>query len=68
MAALTKSISGAVTTYVITDQEGSTATLAVTTGPVTGNTIVYSSSGGLHYDGQNMMAQLLLQLATGLVP
>lgn len=68
MAAVTKSVSGSTTTFVITDMEGSTLTLAVATGAVTGNTVTFTSSGGLHSDGMNMAAQLLLQLATGLIP
>lgn len=68
MAAITKSVSGSVTTFVITDQEGNTLTMAVTSGAVTGNTIVFTSSGGLHYDGMAMASTLLLQLQTGLIP
>lgn len=67
MANTVKTVSGVVTTYVITDNESNTATLAVTAA-TTGNTIVFSSSGGLHYDGQAAMSNLLLQLQTGLLP
>lgn len=67
MAALTQSTTGNVTTYTITDQEGNTATLTTTYNSITGVTVVFSSSGGLHSDGLQMMAQALLQIATGLV-
>lgn len=67
MAAVTKSVSGSVTTYVITDNEGDTLTIAVTAA-TTGNTAVFTSSGGLHYDGQAAASNLILQLQTGLLP
>ena len=67
MANTVKTVVGAVSSYVITDNENNTATLAVTTA-TTGNTIVFTSSGGLHYDGQAAMSNLLLQLQTGLLP
>lgn len=67
MANVVKTVSGAVSTYVITDNESNTATLTVTSA-ITGNTIVFTSSGGLHYDGQAAMSNLLLQLQTGLLP
>jgi hypothetical protein len=62
-----KATVGAVTTYTITDTTGSSATAALTANPVTGNTLVLG--GALqHGDGMNTMAQLLLNLATGLIP
>lgn len=66
MASMTQSQSGNVVTYVITDQENNTATLATTYNAITGVSVVFSSSGGLHNDGLQMMAQALLQIATGL--
>jgi len=68
MASVTKSVSGNTTSYVVTDTAGSTLTMAVATSQVTGNTIVFTSSGGLHNDGLAIMSQLLLQLQTGLLP
>lgn len=67
MPAMTQTTSGNVTTYTITDQTGNTATIAQTQNSITGTTCTFSSSGGLHSDGLQMMAQALLQIATGLV-
>ena len=68
MAAQTKSTSGNTTTYTITDMTGSTVTVVATTTPVQGVTTTFSSSGGLHEDGMQMLAQLMLLLATNLLP
>jgi len=62
-----KSVSGAVTTYTITDMRGTSATVAVTANPVTGNTTTLSGTG-IRPDAMKIMAQLLLQTSTGLVP
>lgn len=62
-----KSVSGSTTTYTITDTAGVSATAAVTANPVTGNVTLLGGSA-IHGDGLNQMAQLLLLLATGLVP
>lgn len=67
MASQTKSVIGNTTTYVITDMTGAAATVTVTTGVVTGNTVAYSGAS-VHEDAINMIAQLSLQLATGLLP
>jgi hypothetical protein len=67
MANVVKTGSNSNPIYTITDNENNTATLTVTSA-VTGNTIVFTSSGGLHYDGQAAMSNLLLQLQTGLLP
>lgn len=67
MASQTSSVSGNVITYTITDQANNTATIVQTNNPVSGTTCTFSSSGGLRPDGLNMMAQMLLQIATGLV-
>lgn len=68
MATQTKSVSGNVTTYVITDQEGNSVTIAATNNTVTGLTTTYSSSGGLHSDGMALVSTLVLLLQTGVVP
>lgn len=68
MANVTKSVSGSTTSYVVTDQTGATLTMAVATNQVTGNTVTFTSSGGLHGDGLALTSQLILQLQTGLLP
>ena len=68
MAAQTKSVSGNTTTYTITDAEGSTITIAATTTPVQGVTTTFTSSGSVHSDANQMLAQLMLLLATNLLP
>ena len=68
MANVVASASGSTTTYTITDNAGSTLAIAVTSGAVTGNTTVFTSSGGLGNDGITLLAQLALQLGTGLLP
>jgi hypothetical protein len=67
MASVTKAVSGAVTTFTITDQEGNSATIAVTTNNITGNTIQYGGSG-VHNDATALMFNLMNQLQTGLIP
>lgn len=68
MAAQTKSVSGNTTTYTITDMTGSTVTVAASTTAVQGVTTTFTSSGGLHEDGAQMLATLMLLLATNLLP
>lgn len=68
MATLARVDSGATTTYTITDMGGSTVTITVTTTPVAGNTVQFSSSGGLRADGLAMLSDLMLSLTTGLLP
>ena len=68
MASVTKAVSGATTTFVITDSAGSTLTLTTTTGAVTGISTSFASSGDLHNDGMALLSELALQLQTGLVP
>jgi hypothetical protein len=67
MANVTKSTSGNVTTYTITDGAGVAGTIAVTAGPVTGNTTTIAVTAG-HNDWLQMAAELLLQLETGVLP
>lgn len=67
MASVTKSTSGSVTTYTITDQAGTTGTIAVTVGAVTGNTVTVSTTAMLN-DGIGMMTELFQQIRTGLLP
>lgn len=67
MANVTKGVSGNVTTYTIVDGAGVSGTIAVTTGPVTGNTTTIAVTAG-HNDWLQMAAELLLQLETGLLP
>jgi hypothetical protein len=64
----TKTTSGQVTTYVITDTEGSTATVVLTNLIGGGRVITLSSSGNLHQDGQQLLSTLMLQISTGLTP
>lgn len=66
MANRTKSVSGATTTYTITDNENVAMTVAVTQ-TVAGNTTTIAGTA-VHYDALNDLAQLCLQLATNLVP
>ena len=66
--AITKTTSGQVTTYVISDVEGATVTVVATETFGAGRTLTFSSSGNFHVDGQNQLAQLMLQLSTGLSP
>ena len=66
--AQTKSVSGNVTTYVITDTEGSTVTVALTNTFGGGRTTVFTSSGGLHQDGQQQLVTLMQMISTGLTP
>lgn len=68
MASQTKSVAGNVTTYTITDQESNTVTVAATQNAVTGVTVTYTSSGGLHADGMALLSTLNLLLQTGVVP
>lgn len=68
MAGLTKSVSGATTTYTITDAEGASIAIAYTQGIGAGNTMTGTSSGNLHQDGQLMLTTLMQQLSTNLVP
>jgi hypothetical protein len=66
--AQTKTVSGNVTTYVITDVEGSSVTVTATQSYGAGRTLTFSSSGGLHVDGQLILTTLMQQLSTGLSP
>ena len=56
------------TSYVVTDNTGASATIAVSQTPGGVTTMAFSSSGGLHSDGQLAMRVLLGQLTTGLNP
>ena len=64
----TKTVSGNVTTYVITDTEGSTVTVAVTQTYGGGITMTFASSGGLHQDGAQQLTTLMQLVSTGLLP
>lgn len=68
MAKQTKSTSGNTSTYIITDQENNTITVAATLNPGSGMSTVFTSSGGLLNDGMAMLAQLLLLISTNLLP
>lgn len=67
MASYTKTTSGSNTTYVITDETGAVATVVVSVGAVTGQTVQYSGAA-VHYDAINMINQFGLLWATGLLP
>jgi hypothetical protein len=66
--AQTKTVVGNVTTYVITDVEGNSATIVATQSFGAGRTLTFSSSGGLHVDGQLQVTTLMQLLSTGLSP
>lgn len=68
MAGQTVTVVGNVTTYVITDTEGNFVTVAATQTYGGGRTCVFSSSGGLHVDGQQQLTTLMQLLSTGLTP
>lgn len=68
MAGQTKTTSGAVTTYVITDVQGNTVTTAVTQTAGAGTTCTFSSTGNVHQDAQQMMMTLMQLVSTGLLP
>ena len=66
--AQTKTVSGNVTTYVITDVEGASVTLVATQSFGAGRTITITTSGNFHVDGQLQLANLLQLISTGLTP
>lgn len=69
MASVTKSISGSTNTYIITDAENNTLTITLATNQLTGLQPTFvSSANGLHADGINTLAQMMLQMGTGVVP
>lgn len=68
MATQTKTVSGNVNTYVITDVDGNSVTVVVTQSFGAGTTCTFSSSGGLHQDGQQMLTTLMQLVSTGLLP
>lgn len=68
MASQTKSVSGNTTTYTITDSEGSSVAVAALQAPGQPITTTFSSSGGLHQDGQQMLTTLMQLISTGLLP
>lgn len=67
MASVTKSVSGSVSTFAITDNGGTVATIAVNAAPTTGITCTFSG-GALRQDGVAMVVHLCQQLQTGLIP
>jgi hypothetical protein len=66
--AQTKTVNGNITTYVITDAQGNSATVVATQTFGAGRTLTFSSSGGLHVDGQLLLTTLMQLLSTGLSP
>ena len=68
MATQTSTTSGNTTTYVITDLEGNTVTVVLTNTFGGGRLITFTSSGGLHQDGQQTLTTLMQLLSTGLTP
>jgi pyruvate/2-oxoacid:ferredoxin oxidoreductase alpha subunit len=68
MASITSSTSGNVTTYVITDTEGSTVTPVLNNLIGGGRVMTFTSSGNLHNDGQLLLTTLMQMLSTGLTP
>lgn len=67
MASQSKTSSGNNTVYTITDEVGGTATFTQTKTPGYAVTVSYAG-GPLLPDGNQMAAQLMLLLATGLTP
>lgn len=59
---------GNVTTYVITDTEGSTVTVVLTNLIGGGRVCTFSSSGNLHPDGQLQLTTLMQMVSTNLTP
>lgn len=68
MASQTVTVSGNTTTYVITDTEGNSVTVALLQTYGGGRTTTFSSSGGLHVDGQAQLTTLMQMVSTGLTP
>ncbi len=68
MASMTRVDAATTTTYVITDMSGNTVTVVVTQTAVLGYTVTFASSGGLRVDGMAMLSDLMLPLATGVLP
>lgn len=68
MASQVKTVSGATTTYTITDTEGDSVAIALTQGYGSGRTLTFTSTGGLHVDGMLQVSVLMEMLSTGLTP
>jgi hypothetical protein len=66
--ALTKTTSGQVTTYVITDVSGNSVTVALTDGLGAGRTCTFTSSGNVKPDGQQQLTTLMQMVSTNLTP
>lgn len=66
--AQTKTVSGNTTTYIITDTEGNSVTVALLQTYGGGRLCTFSSSGGLHQDGQQQLTTLMQLISTGLTP
>jgi hypothetical protein len=66
--AQTKTVSGNTTTYVITDLQNATVTVALTQGFGSGRTITLASSGNFHQDGMLQLTTLMQLLSTNLTP
>lgn len=67
MAAQTKSVSGNVTTYTITDEKSNAMTVAVTAAPGQAFLTAFGGSAVLS-DGLQMLTNLLLLISTGILP
>lgn len=63
-----KTVSGQVTTYVITDAEGATCTVVLTNTYGAGKNCTITTSGNLHQDGQQLLVTLMQMISTGLTP
>jgi hypothetical protein len=68
MASQTKVVSGNTTTYTITDVEGNSVAVAVLQSYGASYTTTFTSTGGLHVDGQRQLVTLLQLVSTGLFP
>lgn len=67
MATVSKAISGANTTYTITDAAGTVGTLVVNSGATTGFATTLAATG-MRNDGLSIIAELLAQIRTGVLP
>lgn len=68
MAGMTKAVAGQVTTYTITDVEGSSIAVAVTQSYGAGTTMTSTTTGNLHQDGQLLLTNLMQMVSTNLLP
>ena len=66
--AQTKTVVGDTTTYIITDTESNSVSVVALQTFGGGRTLTFTSSGGLHLDGQAQLTTLMQLLSTNLSP